>query len=472
MLAGLVVALALIPEAIAFAILAGVDPAVGLYSSIVMAIVIAFTGGRPAMITAATGAIALVIAPIAKNYGTDYFVATVLLAGLIQLILAALGVAKLQRFIPRSVMIGFVNALGLLIFMAQLPHLMNVPFLVYPLLLLGIVIMIGFPRLTTAIPAPLITIIVLTLLVFVGGLNVPVVSDMGELPNALPSFFIPNVPLTLETLTIIGPYAFGMAIVGLMESLMTAKLVDDLTETHSNKTRESFGQGIANLASGLFGGMGGCAMIGQTMINVQESRARTRLSTLLAGIFLLVLIISLGEFVGQIPMAALVGIMIMVSVGTIDWHSISPRTLKYMPLSETVVMLVTVLATLTTHNLAVGVILGVTTAMIMFARRVAHMVRISNAYDEVTDTNTYSVEGQLFWASSNDLVYQFNYNDSAHNIVIDLTDAEVWDASTVATLDSVMQKYHARDKHVTIKGLDGQSKMRLDRLSGRLNGVE
>ncbi|MCS4535021.1 SulP family inorganic anion transporter [Corynebacterium sp. HS2168-gen11] len=471
-LAGLVVALALIPEAIAFAILAGVDPAVGLYSSIVMAIVIAFTGGRPAMITAATGAIALVIAPIAKNYGTDYFVATVLLAGLIQLILAALGVAKLQRFIPRSVMIGFVNALGLLIFMAQLPHLMNVPFLVYPLLLLGIMIMIGFPRLTTAIPAPLITIIVLTLLVFVGGLNVPVVADMGELPNALPSFFIPHVPLTLETLTIIGPYAFGMAIVGLMESLMTAKLVDDLTETHSNKTRESFGQGIANLASGLFGGMGGCAMIGQTMINVQESRARTRLSTLLAGIFLLVLIISLGEFVGQIPMAALVGIMIMVSVGTIDWHSISPRTLKYMPLSETVVMVVTVLATLTTHNLAVGVILGVTTAMIMFARRVAHMVRISNAYDEVTDTNTYSVEGQLFWASSNDLVYQFNYNDSARNIIIDLTRAEIWDASTVATLDSVTQKYHARGKHVTIKGLDGQSKMRLDRLSGRLNGVE
>ncbi|AGF71624.1 SulP family inorganic anion transporter [Corynebacterium halotolerans] len=472
-LAGLAVALALIPEAISFSILAGVDPRVGLYSSVVMAIAIAFTGGRPAMITAATGAIALVVAPLALEYGLDYLIAAVILGGVFQVVLGLLGAARLQRFVPRSVMVGFVNALGIMIFLAQIPHLIDVPWLVYPLVAVGLLIMIFWPKLTSVIPAPLVTILVLTPVVVLAAWNVPNVADMGELPESLPELFIPDVPLTLETLQIIAPYALGVAVVGLMESLMTAKLVDDITDVHSDKTRESWGQGIANIASGFFGGMGGCAMIGQTMINVRQSGARTRLSTLLAGVFLLILMIALGDIVGLIPMAALVAIMIMVSVGTIDWHSVRPRTLKLMPLSETIVMLVTVVATLATENLAIGVALGVLTAMVMFARRVAHIVSIEKVDELVTDdgqvdTRTYRVHGQLFWASSNDLVYRFDYNDTAEHIVIDLTAAEVWDASTVATLDAITQKYHEKGKTVSITGLDGASQERLDRLSGKL----
>ena len=475
-LAGLVVALALIPEAISFSILAGVPPQVGLFSSFVMAVTIAFVGGRPAMISAATGAIALVIAPVALEYGLDYFIATVILAGLLQIVLALLGVAKLMRFIPRSVMTGFVNALAILIFTAQLPHLFgdDIPWIVYPLVLVGLAIMVLVPRLTTAVPAPLIAIVLLTILVVVSGWKLPNVSDQGELPESLPSLFIPNVPLNLETLQIIAPYAFAMAIVGIMESLMTAKLVDDITDTHSNKTRESWGQGIANVASGFFGGMGGCAMIGQTMINVKQSGARTRISTFLAGIFLLILVIALNDIVGLIPMAALVAVMIMVSVATLDWHSIRPSTLRLMPWSETAVMLVTVIATVATHNLAIGVVLGVITAMILFARRVAHLVNIEKVWetdvdgDGIVDIRRYAVTGELFWASSNDLVYQFDYAGDPETVIIDLTAADIWDASTVATLDAVQTKYAARGKEARIVGLDGASLRRLELLSGKL----
>ncbi|NLF92111.1 MAG: SulP family inorganic anion transporter [Corynebacterium marinum] len=475
-LGGLVVALALIPEAISFSILAGVDPRVGLFASVTMAVTIAFTGGRPAMISAATGAVALVIAPVMRDHGMDYFIATVILAGIIQITLALLGVAKLMRFIPRSVMTGFVNALGILIFLAQLPYLWDVPWLVYPLFALGIAIMLYFPRVTTVIPAPLVTIVILTALVLAAGWNVPNVSDMGELPESLPELFFPAVPLNLETLRIIGPYAFAMALVGLMESLMTAKLVDEITDEHSDKTRESWGQGVANIITGFFGGMGGCAMIGQTMINVKQSGARTRLSTLLAGVFLLILVVALGDLVGLIPMAALVAIMVLVSLGTIDWHSLHPRTLKLMPLSETLVMVITVVATLATNNLAVGVILGVLTAMTLFARRVAHLVDVQKVSELDTDNDghadirTYRVTGQLFFASSNDLVSQFDYGESVGHIVIDLSDAEIWDASTVATFDAIQQKFQSRGKIVDIIGLDGPSKYRLDRLSGKLGG--
>lgn len=475
-LAGLVVALALIPEAISFSILAGVPPQVGLFSSFVMAVTIAFVGGRPAMISAATGAIALVIAPVALEYGLDYFIATVILAGLLQIVLALLGVAKLMRFIPRSVMTGFVNALAILIFTAQLPHLFgdDIPWIVYPLVAVGLAIMVLVPRLTTAVPAPLIAIVLLTILVVVSGWKLPNVSDQGELPESLPSLFIPDVPLNLETLQIIAPYAFAMAIVGIMESLMTAKLVDDITDTHSNKTRESWGQGIANIASGFFGGMGGCAMIGQTMINVKQSGARTRISTFLAGIFLLILVIALNDIVGLIPMAALVAVMIMVSVATLDWHSIRPSTLRLMPWSETAVMLVTVIATVATHNLAIGVVLGVITAMILFARRVAHLVNIEKVWetdvdgDGIVDIRRYAVTGELFWASSNDLVYQFDYAGDPATVIIDLTAADIWDASTVATLDAVQTKYAARGKEARIVGLDGASLRRLELLSGKL----
>ena len=358
-LAGLVVALALIPEAIAFSIIAGVDPRVGLFSSFIMAVAIAFLGGRPAMITAATGAIALVIAPVAREYGMDYFIATVLLGGLIQIVLALLGVAKLMRFIPRSVMVGFVNALAILIFTSQFPQLIGVPWLVYPLVAVGLLVMYLMPRITKVIPAPLVAIVLLTAAVVVFAWNVPNVGDQGELPESLPALFIPNVPLTFETLQIIAPYALAMAVVGLLESLMTAKLVDDITDTHSRKTREALGQGAANVLSGAFGGMGGCAMIGQTMINVKASGARTRISTFLAGVFLLVLVLALGDVVAIIPMAALVAVMILVSIATFDFHSIRLSTLKRMPKSETAVMLITVIATVWTHNLAVGVILGV-----------------------------------------------------------------------------------------------------------------
>ena len=475
-LAGLVVALALIPEAIAFSIIAGVDPRVGLFSSFIMACTIAVVGGRPAMITAATGAIALVIAPLVKEHGIDYLVASVLLGGVLQIVLAALGVARLMRFIPRMVMVGFVNALAILIFTSQVPQLVGVPWLVYPMTAVGLLILVFLPRLTSAIPAPLVAIIVLTTAAVAFGWRVPTVADQGELPDSLPTLLLPNVPLNLETLRIIAPYAFGVALVGLLESLMTAKLVDDVTDTHSDKTREARGQGIANIASGLIGGMGGCAMIGQTMINVKASGARTRISTFLAGAFLLVLVVGLGDAVGRIPMAALVAVMIMVSVGTFDWHSVRPSTLRRMPHSENIVMLVTVVVTVATHNLAYGVIAGVNVAFVVFARRVAHFANVERVEkadttdDGVVDTVTYTVSGELFFASSNDLVYQFDYAGDPDDIVIDLSGSHVWDASTVAALDAVETKYAAKGKRVRIVGLNTASQQRLSRLSGHLGG--
>ncbi len=469
-LAGLVVALALIPEAISFSIIAGVDPRVGLFSSFVMAVSIAFLGGRPAMITAATGAIALVIAPVAREYGLDYFIATVLLAGLIQIVLAVAGVAKLMRFIPRSVMVGFVNSLAILIFMAQLPHLLGVPWMVYPLVAVGLVIMVLMPRITKVIPAPLIAILVVTAVVVVFAINVPAVSDQGELPRSVPELFFPSVPLNWETLTIIAPYAFAMALVGLMESLMTAKLVDDITDTHSNKTRESWAQGVANILSGLFGGMGGCAMIGQTMINVKASGARTRISTFLAGLFLLILVVALGDLVGVIPMAALVAVMIMVSVATFDWHSIRISTLKRMPKSETFVMVSTVAVVVVTHNLAVGVIVGVFVASVLFVRRVAHFVSVEREVIEQSGVATahYTVTGELFFASSNDLTTLFEYSQDPDHIVIDMTQSHIWDASTVAAIDAIVTKYEQRGKSVELVGMNQVTTAFHTRLSGEL----
>ncbi|WP_039827668.1 SulP family inorganic anion transporter [Nocardia testacea] len=477
-LAGLVVALALIPEAISFSIIAGVDPRVGLFASFTMAVTIAIVGGRRAMISAATGAIALVIAPVVEEHGLDYLIATVLLGGVLQIVLSVVGVAKLMRFIPRSVMVGFVNALAILIFTAQLPHLLGVPWLVYPMVAAGLVVMVFLPKLTTVVPAPLVAIVVLTAATMVFALNVPNVGDEGELPSSLPSFLIPDVPFTLETLKIIAPYALAMALVGLLESLMTAKLVDDITDSHSDKTREGWGQGVANVVTAFFGGMGGCAMIGQTMINVKVSGARTRISTFLAGVFLLILVVGLGGLVAQIPMAALVAVMIMVSVGTMDWHSIAPKTLRRMPIAETTVMLVTVGVTVATHNLAYGVIAGVLVAMIAFAHRVAHFTQVT-AFDDprigedgvLEGRRVYKVRGELFFASSNDLVYQFDYATDPDHIVIDMSDTHIWDASTVATLDAITTKYAAKGKTVEVVGLNPASEARRDRLSGHLAGA-
>ncbi|MGD9482790.1 SulP family inorganic anion transporter [Streptomyces sp. TRM70308] len=467
-LAGLVVALALIPEAISFSIIAGVDPAVGLFASFTMAVVISVVGGRKAMISAATGAIALVIAPLNHEYGLGYLVGAVILGGVMQVVLGAVGVAKLMRFVPRSVMVGFVNALAILVFLAQVPELENVPFAVYPLVVGGLALMVLFPRLTKAVPAPLVSIVILTLITIGAGIAVPTVGDKGDLPSTLPVPGLPDMPLTLEALGIIAPYAFAFALVGLMESLMTAKLVDDITDTHSGKTRESIGQGIANIVTGFFGGMGGCAMIGQTMINVKASGARTRLSTFLAGTFLLVLVVVLGPVVSDIPMAALVAVMILVSVATFDWHSIQPGTLKRMPVSETVVMAVTVAVVVATHNLAIGVVVGVITAMVAFARRVAHLAEVSGVTDPDGKQAVYAVTGELFFASSNDLVYQFDYANDPDDVVIDLSDAHIWDASSVAALDAIETKYAARGKKVTIIGLNKPSAEMHDKLAGEL----
>ncbi|MFC5225472.1 SulP family inorganic anion transporter [Streptomyces fimbriatus] len=469
-LAGLVVALALIPEAISFSIIAGVDPSVGLFASFTMAVVISVVGGRKAMISAATGAIALVIAPLNHEYGLGYLVAAVILAGVFQIVLGALGVAKLMRFVPRSVMVGFVNALAVLIFMAQVPEMRDVPWAVYPLIAAGLALMVFFPKITKVIPAPLVSIVVLTVITVAAGIAVPTVGDKGELPSSLPVPGLPDVPFTLDTLTTIAPYALAMALVGLMESLMTAKLVDDITDTRSSKTRESIGQGIANIVTGFFGGMGGCAMIGQTMINVRVSGARTRLSTFLAGSFLMVLCIVFGPVVSDIPMAALVAVMIMVSVATFDWHSIRPRTLKRMPPGETVVMATTVIVVVATHNLAIGVVVGSVAAMVIFAKRVAHLANVSGVVDPDGKQVVYSVTGELFFASSNDLVHQFDYKDDPDDVVIDLSGTHIWDASSVAALDAIETKYAQRGKKVTIVGLNEPSADMHQRLAGQLTG--
>ncbi|WP_078506321.1 MULTISPECIES: SulP family inorganic anion transporter [unclassified Streptomyces] len=469
-LAGLVVALALIPEAISFSIIAGVDPAIGLFASFTMAVTISIVGGRRAMISAATGAVALVIAPLNREHGFGYLVAAVILAGVFQVVLGALGVAKLMRFVPRSVMVGFVNALAILIFTAQLPQMTDVPWAVYPLLAAGLLLMVFFPKVTKVVPAPLVSIVVLTVITVAAGIVVPTVGDQGALPSSLPVPGLPDVPFTFETLKTVAPYALAMALVGLMESLMTAKLVDDITDTRSNKTRESIGQGIANIVTGFFGGMGGCAMIGQTMINVRVSGARTRLSTFLAGSLLMVLCIVFGPLVSDIPMAALVAVMVMVCFATFDWHSIAPNTLKRMPAGEITVMVLTVAVVVATHNLAIGVVVGTVTAMVIFARRVAHLAEVTAVTDPEGHQVVYRVCGELFFASSNDLVTQFDYAGDPDKVVIDLSATHVWDASSVAALDAIETKYAQRGKQVEITGLNEPSAHLHKKLSGELTG--
>ncbi|MFI1021924.1 SulP family inorganic anion transporter [Streptomyces olivaceus] len=469
-LAGLVVALALVPEAISFSIIAGVDPEIGLFAAFTMAVTISVVGGRRAMISAATGAVALVIAPLNREHGLGYLIAAVILAGVFQVVLGALGVARLMRFVPRSVMVGFVNALAVLIFMAQVPELTDVPWPVYPLVAGGLVLMVLFPRVTRVVPAPLVSIVVLTVVTVAAGIAVPTVGDKGELPHALPVPGLPDVPFTLDTLTTVAPYALAMALVGLMESLMTAKLVDDITDTRSDKTRESIGQGIANIVTGFFGGMGGCAMIGQTMINVKVSGARTRLSTFLAGSFLMVLCVVFGPVVSDIPMAALVAVMVMVSFTTFDWHSVAPKTLRRMPAGEIGVMAVTVAVVVATDNLAVGVVVGSVTAMVIFARRVARLADVTSVTDPDGGQVVYSVTGELFFASSNDLVTRFDYAGDPDRVVIDLSATHVWDASSVAALDAVETKYARRGKEVEIVGLNEPSSRMRERLGGTLAG--
>ncbi|MGA5318842.1 SulP family inorganic anion transporter [Streptomyces seoulensis] len=469
-LGGLVVALALIPEAISFSVIAGVDPAIGLFASFTMAVTIAFVGGRPAMISAATGAVALVIAPVNREHGFGYLIATVILAGVCQIVLGALGVARLLRFVPRSVMVGFVNALAVLIFLTQLKELTGVPWPVYPLFAAGVALLALFPKVTRAVPAPLVSIVALTAVTVAAGIAVPTVGDRGALPSALPVPGLPDVPFTVDTLTTIAPYALAMALVGLMESLMTARLVDDITDTRSSKTRESVGQGVANIVTGFFGGMGGCAMIGQTMINVRVSGARTRLSTFLAGVFLMVLCIVCGPAVSKIPMAALVAVMVMVSVATFDWHSVAPRTLRRMPAGEIAVMVLTVVVVVATQNLAIGVVVGSLVALTVFARRVARSAGVTSVLDPDGSTVVYRVTGNLFFASADDLADRFAYATDPGRVVIDLSAAHVWDASSVAALDAVEARYAEHGATVEITGLDERSARLHSTLTGELAG--
>jgi len=470
-LAGLVVALALIPEAISFSIIAGVDPRVGLYASFTMAVAIAFCGGRPAMISAATGAMALVVVSLVRDHGVEYLLAATVLAGVVQVSLGLLKVPRLMRFVPRSVMTGFVNALAILIFLAQVPYLVEGGALSLVLVAAGLAMLFALPRLTSAVPAPLVAIVVLTVIVVAAGLTVPDVGDEGELPSAIPLLGIPAVPFTVETLMIILPYSLTLAAVGLLESLMTAKLVDDITETPSDKDREARGQGIANVVTGFFGGMAGCAMIGQTMINVKASGARTRISTFCSGVLLLALVVGLGSIVAIIPMAALVAVMILVAVSTFDWHSVHPATLRRMPKGETAIMVVTVAGTVATHNLAIGVGAGVLTAMAVFARKVAHLVDVERIADPDGTSVLYAVTGELFFASDQELIDSFDYAGDRGEVIIDLSRAHIWDTSAVAALDSIETHYAKHGVRVEITGLNQRSERLHSRLSGQLAGA-
>jgi SulP family sulfate permease len=467
-LAGLVTALALIPEVISFSFISGVDPKVALVSSIVLGLVMSVFGGRPAMVTAAAGSIALVIGPMVKLHGVGYILPTIVIAGAVQVAFGAAGLARLMRFVPRSVMIGFVNALGILIFAAQVPHLLNVPWLVYPLFVLSVAIILIVPRFTLAVPAPLIAIIVVTAIVMIGNLTVPNVAGDGLMAPGLPRLTPLVVPLDLETLRIVWPTALSVAFVGLLETLLTAKLVDDLTDTRSHKGRESWALGLANIAAGFYGGIAGCAMIGQTVVNVRIGRARTRVSTAVAALVLLLLVTGLSGLMAQIPMVALAAVMMIVALKTINWHSVAPATLKRMPIPETLVMVLTVATTVATGNLALGVAAGVLLAMVLFARRVAHVIRAERTLSRDGLSVRYDVHGPLFFGSSNDLVERFCYGVDPKAVAIDLTHSQIWDASSVAALDAIQTKYRAHGATVSFSGLDPRSSAFHARLTGQL----
>ena len=468
-LAGLVTALALIPEVISFSFISGVDPKVALVASVVLGLVMSALGGRPAMVTAAAGSIALVIGPMVRLHGAGYILPTIMIAGIVQIAFGAAGLARLMRFVPRSVMIGFVNALGILIFAAQVPHILNVPWLVYPLFALSVAIILIMPRFTEAIPAPLVAIMVVTAIVIVGHLAVPNVGGEGSMAPGLPSITPFLVPLNLETLQIIWPTALSVAFVGLLETLLTAKLVDEVTDTRSNKARESWALGIANIVAGFYGGIAGCAMIGQTVVNVKIGRARTRVSTVVAALVLLLLVTGLSDLMAQIPMVALAAVMMIVAIKTVNWHSVRPATLKRMPIPETLVMAVTVAMTVATGNLALGVAAGVLLAMVLFARRVAHVIRAERSLSHDGLSVRYDVHGPLFFGSSNDLVERFRYVDDPKRVAIDLTHSQIWDASSVAALDSIETKYREHGAIVSFTGLDQRSSAFHQRLTGQLS---
>jgi SulP family sulfate permease len=462
LLAGIVVALALIPEAIAFSIIAGVDPKVGLYASFCIAVVIAFVGGRPGMISAATGAMALVMVTLVKDHGLQYLLAATLLTGVLQIVAGAFCLGTLMRYVSRSVVTGFVNALAILIFMAQLPELTNVTWIVYAMVAGGLAIIYLFPYVNRTIPSPLVCIVVLTALSIVLGLNVRTVGDMGALPDSLPVFLLPDVPLTLEMLAIIFPYSLTLAVVGLLESMMTATIIDDLTDTGSNKSRECAGQGIANIASGLVGGMAGCAMIGQSVINV-KSGGRGRLSTLTAGLILLIMVVFLGPWVKQIPMAALVAVMIMVSIGTFRWDSL--RNLPKHPKSSSIVMIATVIVVVATHDLAKGVFVGVLLSALFFATKVGRLMQITSSTTDNGGSRRYKVNGQVFFASADQFNAAFDFREAIEKVTIDVTHAHFWDITAVSALDKVVLKFRREGTEVEILGMNEASTTLVDQFA-------
>lgn len=470
-LSGLVVALALIPESIAFSIIAGVDPKVGLYASFCIAVIISFVGGRPAMISAATGAMALLMVNLVKDYGLEYLLVATILTGVIQIILAYLNIAKLMSFVARAVVVGFVNALAILIFMAQLPELTDVTWHVYALTLAGLAIIYLFPylpKIGKLIPSPLITIVVLTIFVYFMQWDIRTVGDMGELPDTLPIFLLPNVPLNFDTLLIVLPYSIALAIVGLLETFMTTTIIDEFTETTGDKTREAKGQGVANIASGCLGGMAGCAMIGQSVINV-KSGGKGRLSTFVAGLFLLIMVVFLSDIISIIPMAALVAIMIMVSIGTFNWSSI--KDLKTLPLSTNIIMLSTVAVTVYTHNLALGVITGVLFASLFFANKISHHLHCETTYSENKSVKTYNFIGQVFFNSADKFYDMIDFNESLEKVIIDVSKAHFWDFTAVYILDKVVLKLRKNGSLVEIIGQNEASKTIIDRF-GTHNKIE
>lgn len=462
-LAGIVVALALIPEAIAFSIIAGVDPKVGLYASFCIAVVIAFVGGRPGMISAATGAMALLMVTLVKEHGLQYLLAATILTGFIQILAGYLKLGALMRFVSKSVVIGFVNALAILIFMAQLPELTNVTWHVYAMTIGGLAVIYLFPYIPVIgklLPSPLICIVLLTLFVLFIGLDVRTVGDMGQLPDTLPIFLLPDIPLNLETLAIILPYSLGLAAVGLLESMMTATIVDDLTDTTSDKNRECKGQGVANVASGFLGGMAGCAMIGQSIINV-KSGGRTRLSSFSAGVFLLIMVVFISDWLKAIPMAALVAVMIMVSIGTFNWDSL--RNIRQYPLSSNIVMIVTVVVVVATHNLAYGVLVGVLLSALFFANKIERYMAIQSVFDESESTRTYTVTGQVFFSSADKFTSAFDFKEALSKVVIDVSQAHFWDVSAVAAVDKVVIKFRREGTEVELIGMNEASKTLVDK---------
>ncbi|MBT5029589.1 MAG: SulP family inorganic anion transporter [Nitrospinaceae bacterium] len=461
-LAGIVVALALIPEAIAFSIIAGVDPKVGLYASFCMAVIIAFVGGRSGMISAATGAMALVMVTLVKEHGLEYLLAATILTGILQVLAGIFRLGSLMQFVSRSVVTGFVNALAILIFMAQLPEFNGVGIQMYAMVALGLAIIYILPRFTKAVPSPLVSILVITSISIYWGMDLRTVGDMGDLPSTFPVFLLPDIAWNLETLRIIFPYSLTLMAVGLLESLMTATIVDDLTDTPSNKNRECMGQGIANMVSGLFGGMAGCAMIGQSVINI-KSGGRGRLSTLTAGLFLLFLLLVVGDWVSQIPMAALVAVMIMVSIGTFSWSSF--KNLKTHPKSSSLVMITTVVVVVLTHDLAMGVFVGVLTSALFFARKVSRLLKIESHLSENKEQRNYIVYGQVFFASANTFSNSFDFKEVIQQVVIDVSNAHFWDLSAVGALDKVVMKFRREGTAVELVGMNEASATIVDRLA-------